>query len=270
MLDMHVHLERGEYSKEWLQRFIDQAVKMGITELGLLEHSHRFFEFKDMYSSLKLDNDYGRYQTDWVNNRSELSINKYIDFIEDVRKSDYPIKLNFGLEICYFPGAKEKNIIEHIKNIYNWDFITGSIHWIDGWGFDHPKTKASWNNKDVDNVYERYFELMLDLIESNIFDIVAHPDSIKCFGYYPNIDIVPFYYKVAKALKKNDMKAEFNTGLHYRYLHKELGINPRFLKALKDEGVEIVTSSDAHCPEDVGKMIKKSYDIINNNRVLLT
>ena len=35
----------------------------------------------------------------------------------------------------------------------------------------------------------------------------------------------------------------------------ELGINMEFLHTLKEHSVRIITSSDAHCPEDVGYKI---------------
>ncbi len=47
MIDAHVHLEQGPYTEEWLMEFFDKAIERGITSLYLLEHSHRFKEFKD-------------------------------------------------------------------------------------------------------------------------------------------------------------------------------------------------------------------------------
>ena len=50
---------------------------------------------------------------------------------------------------------------------------------------------------------------------------------------------------------------ENNTGIHYRYGHEDMGTNPVFLDILKSNGVKIMTASDAHKPEDVGKLIKE-------------
>lgn len=73
-----------------------------------------------------------------------------------------------------------------------------------------------------------------------------------------------FYKTVARKLKEKNMKAEFSTGLYYRYNHQELGINKALLTELKNHGVELVTTSDAHRPEDVGRFIKEASDIIEN------
>ena len=52
MTDVHIHIERGPYTKEWIDKFVEQAVRMGLDEIYLLEHSHRFVEFTPMYASI--------------------------------------------------------------------------------------------------------------------------------------------------------------------------------------------------------------------------
>jgi len=47
VIDAHVHLERGPYTREWLEQFVAQARRTGVTELHLLEHTHRFVEFRE-------------------------------------------------------------------------------------------------------------------------------------------------------------------------------------------------------------------------------
>jgi len=260
MIDMHVHLEQGPYTKEWLLEFVKYAQERNISKLFLLEHSHRFIEFLNIYDSISSNKDYGNYQVDWLSRKSGLNLSEYKKFINEMKKLDFDIEINFGLEICYFPD-KENEIKECISD-FDWDFLTGSIHWIDGWGFDHSDTKDSWLKQDVNSIYIRYYELMIQLVESRIFNVVAHPDSIKCFNYYPSIDLKDIYKELSLSLKDNNVKAEFSNGLYINYDHEELGLNRDLLKVFLENGVEIGTSSDAHRPEDVGKFILEANDII--------
>ena len=39
LIDGHVHLEKGEYSVEWINEFISQALDRGIEEIYFLEQS---------------------------------------------------------------------------------------------------------------------------------------------------------------------------------------------------------------------------------------
>ena len=49
MIDAHTHLENGDLSIEYVCKFIDAAKEKGITHLQILDHTLRFFEFKDCY-----------------------------------------------------------------------------------------------------------------------------------------------------------------------------------------------------------------------------
>jgi len=262
MIDVHVHLERGPYTKEWLLEFINQAKSRKIKKLFLLEHSHRFIEFTNIYESIFKNSLWRDYQRKWYKQRTGLKLKEYKEFIEGMRDLDFPIEVNFGLEVCYFPDKEDE--IKQIVSDFNWDFITGSIHWIDGWGFDHKK--ESWKNKDIDMIYKRYYELMIQLVDSKIFHVLAHPDSIKCFNCYPKTDLTEIYNRLAASLKKNKVKTEFNNGLYINYKHEELGLDRKLLKILLDNEVEIVTGSDAHRPQDAGRYIIDSVKIIEEHR----
>lgn len=258
MIDCHIHLERGPYTIEWLDKFVKTAVERGIDEIYLLEHSHRFNEFVPMYQTIV---DYSPYQKEWFERKKniDLSIQEYTAFIQQAKQISYPIKVKFGLEICYFEGYE--HLIHDILSSYPFDFATGSVHWVDGFGFDHKK--ELWDNIDVDKLYIRYYEIMEKLIESGLFTGVAHPDSIKAFGHKPSFDLLDTYGKIADLLNKHNMYAEQSGGLHLNYSSDcELGMNVRMLKVFKDKGVCILTASDAHRPEDVGANIKKLENLI--------
>ena len=262
MIDCHIHLERGPYTIEWLEEFVKTAVNRGIDEIYLLEHSHRFIEFIPMYESICHYNDY---QSEWFKRKSRgsLSINNYIKFINHVKQISFPIKLKFGLEICYLEGWEQ--LIKNILDSYSYDFATGSVHWVDGFGFDHKK--EFWESIDVDRIYIRYYEIMQKLIESDLFTGVAHPDSIKAFGHKTSNQLVDTYCKLADLLRRHDMHAEQSGGLHLNYNCNELGMNETMLKIFIDQGVRILTASDAHRPEDVGANIIELQNLVSSKTV---
>jgi histidinol-phosphatase (PHP family) len=255
VIDGHVHIERGPYNIEWINKFVSKASERGIDTLHLLEHSHRFFEFSKLYDDIA---NYNEYQKEWLNNRVETSVEDYKKLIQQVREYEWPINLKFGLEICYVEG-KEK-LIEDIRDSYDWDFITGSVHWIDGWGFDH---KAEfWEGRNIEALYQRYYSIMMNLVKSNLFDILAHPDSIKCFGHNSCRDLSATYKELAQLLKHSGMRVEQSAGLFNNYKHKELGMNKQLFEAMKERGVDFITASDAHKPEDVGAYVGELQKLI--------
>ena len=199
MRDVHIHFLHGfggGYTQDFFEGFITTAERMGLDEIYLLEHTHQFTEFDKVYAPVR---DFNGYQRDWINRKMDGSIENYLSFIDTVKDNTYPVAVKFGLEVCYIPETSDRLV--EILGEYNFDFLTGSVHWIDGWGFDHPNQKELWHSKDIDEAYHRYYEIMCELCESGLFIGLAHPDSIKCFGHTPTSDMTDTYSKLAGLLR---------------------------------------------------------------------
>ncbi|MBP2644046.1 MAG: histidinol phosphatase or family hydrolase [Firmicutes bacterium] len=133
MIDVHVHFLRnaGKYTFELLESIVRAALENKISEVYLLEHTHQFSEFKQVYQPIAR---YNNYQLDWLSRKMGGSIDNYLNFIEMAKERKYPIKIKFGLEVCYIPQSE--GLLGNILKEYNFDFLTGSVHYIDNWGFD--------------------------------------------------------------------------------------------------------------------------------------
>ena len=101
-------------------------------------------------------------------------------------------------------------------------------------------------------MYRRYFELQNQAADSGLFDILAHPDLIRCFGFTPDFDLTEQYKTLCQKVKAQGMLLEMNGA-------KGPGLHPDFLAVAKACGVQFSTGSDAHCPEDVGKNLPAIY-----------
>ena len=187
-------------------------------------------------------------------------LEEYFELIKKVRDQNYPVEIEFGLEICYFRDYEE--FIEKLTKNAGFDFLLGSVHFVDNFAFDHKS--EHWNGIDVDNVFRRYFEESISLAKSKLFDGIGHPDAIKLFGHKPSFPLRDYYEGLAEELYKNNMYADQNSGVARRCPNtSELGIDKEFLHILKKHNVPIDTSSDAHCPEDVGYKISELEECVN-------
>ena len=52
-VDGHTHLEYGPLNEEYVMEFVDAALKAGLDELDILDHTHRFKEFEPCYEHLR-------------------------------------------------------------------------------------------------------------------------------------------------------------------------------------------------------------------------
>ena len=258
MMDGHMHLEYGELSTEYVMEFVNEAIKKGLDEIQILDHTHRFKDFESTYEELKVYPE----QKAWLENKKlkfKETLDDYQKVIDALHAMDLPIKVKFGLEVCYVPKHETK--LREILQGRKYDFLVGAVHSIDGVLYDMPfSKKLLWEKNDVDDIYRRYYELVFDLVKSDLFTQLAHPDTIKLFNYYPSYDLKPTYHELAELLKEHHMKAENNTGCYYRYHHADMGLSDEMLTIFREHGVEMITASDAHKPADVGTCIADIWE----------
>ena len=250
MIDAHTHLENGDLSIEYVHKFIDAAKEKGITHLQILDHTHRFFEFKDCYKRVC---EVSTLQEEWFLKKQKNSIDDYLKLIAALKKETFDIDVRFGLEVCYTPETESllSSILEH----YQFDFLIGSVHSVNGYLYDMDafSKELLWDKNDPSTIYKSYYDSIEKLIQSNLFDQVGHPDVIKLYSIDPGYDLHPTYHHIARLANEYNIKMEDNTKAHYSYHHPDIGLNADFRNILKENNVQIVTASDAHYPSDVGR-----------------
>jgi histidinol-phosphatase (PHP family) len=230
LVDYHVHaLAHGEYeaNQAWLSEFIDQARCRGIMEMGFSEHDE-FIEKFDLAVFQQLELKYRR-----------------------------EIKLRLGIEVDYLPGLESKLLKQLAQTEY--DYAIGSVHYIDGWAFDHPDYKQGFADQDIDEIYHRYAQILIQMVESRLFDIVGHIDLVKIWGHRPRRQKAAKYLlPVMQAIKKTGMVVEINSaGL--RKPVKELYPADDILDLLYSLNVPITLGSDAHHPQQMGEGLDKAW-----------
>lgn len=193
---------------------------------------------------------------------------EFVSFInsqkEKWRKAGVELKL--GIEVDYFIGGEEE--LKSLLAPYYFDYIIGSVHFNNGWGFDNPELESKFNDYDLVGLYTNHFNTVIKAAESGIFSFIAHLDNLKVFNYRPDEELlIPLYEKVAEALAKNDVATEVNVGLKYRYPVKEQCPSERFIKALSECNVKFTTSSDSHFPHDIGIYNDEIRDLLKRNGV---
>lgn len=246
-IDGHVHFNNQPYSLETINDFVNVAKQKGIKELYLLDHTHKFLEFKFLYDNITHEE-----SKNWYLKKNPISINEYLDFIKLVRSKDYDVTLHFGLEVCYFKESEQK--LKETLDLYNFDFTIGSIHFVNGMGID--LNKDYYEGLDIDKLYQDYYKANIDAVKSKIFTFLGHADLIKLFGFSPSFSLTYIYKELASTLREYNMETENNSGL-VRYGFSYPGLNKELLTILKEYGVKIHFSSDAHKAIDIGREFNK-------------
>lgn len=260
---MSRRIEQGAYSAEWLDLYRVRAKEIGLAEVGIVDHLYRFKEFKPYFEQhmYVADDELGQLQQLWLDQVCTTSLDEFVTFIQSQKpiwEAD-GISLRLGIEADYFVGG-EKVLAPMIER-YPWDHVIGSIHFASGWGFDNPDTQERFEQQELLTLYGEVFGVVEQAITSGLFDIIAHLDNLKVFGYRPSeAELLPYYQRIARLLKEQGIATEINTGLFYRYPVKEMCPSYSFLQVLCEHGVPITTSSDSHFPDHLGSYLEEARE----------
>jgi histidinol-phosphatase (PHP family) len=246
IVDYHLHLrnEQGEIACDVraVEPFVVRARQAGVDEIGFTEHVYYFKQTRSLWSV--------PYQIE----RCVYDVGQYVDAVVHARERGLPVKL--GLEVDYVQGREDETRL--LLESYPWDYLLGSVHFIDGLGVDgEPRLLDAVG---VDEAWRRYFETLAAAARSRLFDSLSHPDLVKIFG----VKAEPFdYVPVADAIAEADVAVEVSTaGL--RKPVGELYPHPDFLAACRERNVPVTLGSDAHTPALVGRDFDRARDLLRS------
>ncbi len=226
-VDLHNHTTLCNHAEGTVDAYVQEAIRQEIDVYGFSDHAPMDFDPKYRMN-------FGQMETykKWVMDARE----KYAEQIE----------ILFGYEVDYLPGHMDERILNAEV-----DYLIGSVHFINEWGFDNPEFIGRYEHEDIDTIWKKYFKLIEEMAKSGYFDIVGHLDLIKVFKYLPKSDIVELATPALEAIKKADMVLELNVA-GYRKPCAEPYPSPSLLQKAFELEIPITFSSDAHKPEQVG------------------
>ncbi len=243
--DYHVHVERGPYTLEWLEQFVRQAAKAGVSELGISEHAYRFTQTRHLLSN------------PWVEKRKTEDLDAYLGLLQAARKQGVRVKI--GIEMDVMPDNMDA--MRDFLAAYSFDYAIGSIHWLGGFGFDLDEMREQWEQNRIEDVYDTYFSQLEALIAARPVDIIGHADVIKVFGFKAPEVAARWYEALTPMIQRSGMAVEVSTA-GWRKPVGEIYPAPEWLRRLADARVPMVLSSDAHRPEDVGALYPQALDML--------
>ncbi len=227
IVDLHNHTSLCNHAEGSVDEYIEKAITCGVKYYGFSDHAPMEFDpkYRMDFSQMSL------YEKEVLDAK-----NKYKDKIE----------ILLGYEVDYLDGYMDKRVLEA-----DVDFLIGSVHFIDKWGFDNPEFIGKYEDMDIDDIWQKYFDSIEAMANAKLFDIVGHLDLIKVFKFMPKKSILSIAKKALQAIKKADMVIELNAA-GYRKPIAEAYPSLELLKYAYELDIPITFASDAHTPDQVG------------------
>jgi histidinol-phosphatase (PHP family) len=227
---------------------VEKAIKEGFHSLGF--SSHAPVPFTNNFS---------------IKNKESLV--QYTEMVRHLQQS-HQGKLNvfLGLEIDYIPGLMpDFNVFNDICRL---DYAIGSVHLVkrEGhdklWFIDGPKPGVydqglaeSFGN-NIRMAVTAYWHQLNRMILEQEFDIIGHIDKIKMHNngrYFSEDDdwYRKLVFETLELAKERGRIIEVNTRGLYKKRSKDYYPGVWLLKEIKEMGIPITLSSDAHKPGEL-------------------
>jgi len=227
IVDLHNHTILCNHADGEIDEYINEAINNKTKYFGFSDHAPMDFDPKYRMSFEQMKG----YEK---------------NILDAKEKYKNKIEILLGYEVDYLKGHIDKRILES-----NVDYLIGSVHFLDDWGFDNPEFIGKYKNQDIDEIWQKYFDTIEEMANSNFFDIVGHLDLIKVFKFMPKKNIVDIAINALKAIKKADMVLEINMAGFRKPIKESYPSIPLLKKAYELE-IPITFGSDAHTPKQVG------------------
>lgn len=245
LYDYHIHTSLCGHAEGEMEEFVQVAITRGLKEIGFADHLPMYFRSET--------------ERDPSIAMTEAQLPMYLAEIQRLNEQYPQMSIKCGIEADYIPG-QEQRLAEVLKS-YNFDYVLGSIHFLDQWGFDDSRYLSVYEGWSIDDLYTKYFDVLKQAAASGLFDVLAHPDLIKKFGFRPQGNLDTLYDEVVRVISRFDLCVEVNTA-GWRYPAGEMYPAVGFLEACYRYQIPVSLGSDAHCPEQVGQDLDKAVQIL--------
>lgn len=241
MIDYHVHTSLCNHATGTMEQYVQAAVDKGLETICFLDH----LTFQEAgRSNAMLPREVPMY----VNAARRLAHN-YRD----------RITVRVGLEIDFSPRHVDECI--DIVNTFDLDVVGGSVHFIDG--VDVVSKRSAWSRGEIgaDVVYPQYLAVLDSMLDYDYFDVVCHLDLPKKFNNRPFPGAIRGFAAFLEKAGRKGLAIELNTsGLHYPV--EEAFPAPDLLEQCARLRIPVVTGSDAHTPETVGRGFDQARELL--------
>lgn len=230
--DCHVHTLFSGDSDAPVRDQLDRAVSLGMERVCITDHNDH-----DVVSDIDFN----------------LTLPEYFREMSAIR-DEYSGRLSVGIGIEQGLQPHLSAYLNETAREYPFDFIIGSVHFIDGYDPYYPEYFEKYGRSS----YRRYFETALECINKcDAFDSFGHLDYIVRYGadkglsysYREYADIID---EILAALIKKGKALECNTAQLSKGYSEP---NPcrDIIRRFHELGGELVTiGSDAHSPDRLG------------------
>lgn len=227
MIDLHNHTTRCNHATGSVESYVQRAIEQRIDIFGFSDHAPMHYD-KDY--RMRFD-EMDAYEQDILHVKE-----KYAD----------KISILLAYEVDFLEGYSDESVMSRKV-----DYLIGSVHYLGHWGFDNPEFIGEYQNHNMDEIWQRYFDAIEAMAKRQCFDVVGHIDLMKVFNFLPQKDVRLLARNAIKAIKKANMVVEINAAGLRKPAGEQYPSHP-LMELIAEHDIPITFGSDAHALEHIG------------------
>jgi len=231
--DYHVH---STYSDgRFLYRMVRAAAEAELAGVGIADHCN------------VSERDRMRSVTKHLGFNLDVTYERRREAIGDLRER-FDIAIHDAVELDY--DMRDEDAIRAFLAEADFDYAIGSVHFLDDVNVHVEPYFADESETDRDAYVDQYFDNLVALAESELFDIAAHVDLVERNPALRGYATEEQYHRAAEAFANSHTVPEINAG---RVLSEygEFHPTPEFLEILLEHDVEFTLGTDSHEPDEI-------------------
>src|SRR5919199_670286 len=118
--DYHIHTARCGHAFGQMSEYVAHARAQGLPEIGFSDHLYLYWLPSD--------------RRDPELAMGEAELDAYVEDVLRLRSENSDLVIRLAIEADFIPGYEAE--LKRILARYPWDYVLGSVHFIDQWGFD--------------------------------------------------------------------------------------------------------------------------------------
>ena len=243
MIDYHVHTSLCNHATGTMEEYVQAAAAKGLDTLCFLDH----LTFQEA----------GR-----DNAMQPREVPMYVDAARRLaRQYRDQIDVRVGLEVDFSPDHVDECV--DVINTFDLDIVAGSVHFLDGENV--VSRRSAWGRGELgaDEVYGKYLDALESMLDYDYFDVICHLDLPKKYNTHPSPSAVERFGKILEKVQVTDLAVELNTS-GFTYPVAEAFPSPQLLGHCARLGIPVVTGSDAHAPDQVGRSFDRARALLQD------
>ncbi len=249
-----------------LRAILEAAIARGFHTYGVAEHAPRYEpahvfaeEIAMGWDAARLERNFEAYAREAASLASEFA-----DRIAVLR----------GFEAEVVPEDRYVELMLDLRTRYNFDYMVGSVHWVDGIIIDYTKAefdRAVERCGGFDPFAVRYYETVREMVNSLRPEVVGHLDVIRKYAVPESATGTPSIRRAAtralEAIREHDCILDVNTAALRKGLSTPFPAPWLLQMAVRDFGIAVCFGDDSHGPDDVGGGIPEAREYLLRNGI---